>query len=335
MSPTPYGHPEPEFVLSARQADLLVRAAVRAPSVHNSQPWAFAVGDSHIEVYADASRHLWRSDETGRALLVSCGAALFNLRVAAGHLGLHPRVRVLPDPDDPTLVALLTLNHRHGRPSGLDGYFPAVWERRTNRLPFRDRKLPAAVVGRLAEAASVEGAVLRVYDDEGEVRRIVELLHDADRADRDDPARVAERQAWIGGRLRRDGVPVRSLGPRPTDVHTPFRDLGQAVDAEREAATFEKSPTVAVLSTSQDQPADWVRAGQALERILLEATLAGVSASFLNQPLEHHDLRWLVRSPLSGVGHTHMLLRLGYGDPVPMTPRRPVDDVRREPRLPG
>ena len=67
--------------------------------------------------------------------------------------------------------------------------------------------------------------------------------------------------------------------------------------------------------------------------MLLEATASGLSVSFLNQPLEHPDLRWLVRSPLTGVGHTHMLLRIGYGEEVPLTPRRPLEQVRREPRL--
>jgi hypothetical protein len=164
------------------------------------------------------------------------------------------------------------------------------------------------------------------------VDRLLELLHAGDRADRADPARVAERQAWVGGPHRSEGVPVGSLGPRPAGRGAAFRDLGHAVDTVRETAVFERTPTLAVLSTVQDHPVDWVRAGQALERILLEATLAGVSASFLNQPLEHHDLRWLVRSPLSGVGHTHMLLRLGYGRPVAATPRRPLEEVWREPR---
>lgn len=76
-------------------------------------------------MYADPSRHLPRADAPGRALLMSCGAALFNLRVAAGQMGLHPRVRVLPK-DDPTLVAVLTADHRHERPSTLGFYFPAV-----------------------------------------------------------------------------------------------------------------------------------------------------------------------------------------------------------------
>jgi nitroreductase len=319
-------------VLTEHDAEVMVTAATRAPSLHNSQPWAFAVSSRHVEVYADASRQLPRSDPSGRALLVSCGAALLNLRVAAGHLGLHPRVRILPDAEDPTLVALLQVDHRHSRPSSIGHYFPAVPERRTNRLPFSGRRIPQALVGRLVEAATVEGAVLRIYDDEAEVHRLLELLHAGDRADHADPARVAERQAWVGGPHRTDGIPLGSLGPRPAASDRPFRDLGHAVDVVRETAVFETTPTIAVLSTVHDHPVDWVRAGQALERVLLEATLSGVSASFLNQPLEHHDLRWLVRNPLSGVGHTHMLLRLGYGEPVPPTPRRPLEEVHRPPR---
>jgi hypothetical protein len=319
-------------LLSQQDAEQLLASAVRAPSLHNSQPWSFTVGDRHVELYADASRQLPRSDPSGRALLISCGAALLNLRVAAGHLGLHPRVRILPDTADPTLVAIMQADHRHSRPSSIGHYYPAVPRRRTNRLPFTDRRIPQSVVGRLVEAATVEGAVLRVYDDPAEVHRLLQLLRAGDRADHADPARVVERQAWIGGPHRSDGIPVPSLGPRPAKHDTAFRDLGHAVDAVRETAVFESTPTLAVLSTVHDHPVDWVRAGQALERVLLEATLAGVAASFLNQPLEHHELRWLVRSPLSGVGQTHMLLRLGYGEPVPATPRRPLEEVRRSPR---
>ena len=67
----------------------------------------------------------------------------------------------------------------------------------------------------------------------------------------------------------------------------------------------------------------------------LEATASGLAASFLNAPVEHDDLRWLVRNPVSGVGRTHMLIRLGYGEKVPPTPRRPLDDVRRPARHPA
>jgi len=312
-------------LIGPAETAILLRAATLAPSLHNTQPWAFAVGPRHVEVFADSSRQLRNSDPSGRSLLISCGAALFNLRVAAEHLGFHPRVQLLPDDDDPTLVAVVKVDHRHPQAGGLGGHYAAIPVRRTNRHPFRNRRIPASVVATLGDAAVAEGAMLRVFDEPDKVARITDLLHDADLVDHTDPARIIERQAWVGGRRRHDGVPAASLGPRPTDPQSAFRDLGHAVGVPRDYAAFEATPTVAILSTAQDQHIDWLRAGQALERLLLVATTAGLSASFLNQPLEQDDLRWLVRSPSTGVGHSQMILRLGYGDEVTATPRRPLE----------
>ena len=326
------GHDGPvaDTLLTSTATNLLLRAATLAPSLHNSQPWAFGVGHRRVEVFAAPSRQLRNTDPTGRSLLISCGAALFNLRVAAEHLGFHPRVRLLPDDDDPTLVAVVEVDHRHPPPGGLGVHYAAIPARRTNRRPFRDQTIPHSVLAALGEAARAEGAMLRMSDDPDEVARIIDLLHDADLADHTEPARTTEREAWVGGVRRDDGIPAHPLGPRPSEPRTPFRDLGQAVAVARDYAAFETTPTVAILSTTQDQRVDWLRAGQALERLLLAATAAGLSASFLNQPLEQDDLRCLVRSPTTGVGHSHMILRLGYGDKVPATPRRPLAQVRRQ-----
>jgi hypothetical protein len=318
-------------LLHPRDRDLLLTAATRAPSLHNTQPWTFTVEPQRILVHADPARQLPETDPTGRSLLISCGAALFNLRVAAAHLGTHPRIRLLPDPTDLTLVASVEIDHRHhnGPVGSLDQYFAQVPARRTNRAPFRDRRVPAEVIGRLAEAALMEGALLRITDDPVEIARVTWLVERGQSRDAADPARVSERAAWIG-RLPADadGVPTDSLGPRPRG-RALFRDLGSGLAIRREEARFEQTPAVAVLSTEHDRPVDWVRAGQALERVLLEATRAGVSASFLNAPLEHQSLRWLVRSPQMGVGHSQMLIRFGYGSPVPATPRRPLSEVLR------
>ncbi len=315
--------------LSLEDERVLLTAATSAPSLHNSQPWSFDLHDDRLTIYADPSRQLTRTDPAGRSLLISCGAALFNARVAAEHLGFHPRVRLLPDADDQTLVATVRFGRRQVHVAGLAGYFRAVGARRTNRLPFHDRSIPHAALAGMGEAARAENALLRIYDDPDEVARIVELLHEADRAEAHDPAVRVERQAWIGGPQRADGIPVRSLGPRPSASTAPFRDLGRGVDVSRESARFERAPTVAILSTRHDERVDWVRAGQALQRVLLEATRAGLAASFMNQPLEQEALRGLVRSPVSGVGYSHMIMRMGYGDPVPVTPRRPLSAVRR------
>ncbi len=81
--------------LPADQVDYLLATAARAPSVHNTQPWRFRVGQYEIELFADQRRKL-RVDPAGREMLISCGAALFGLRLAVRSLGYLPVVELLP-----------------------------------------------------------------------------------------------------------------------------------------------------------------------------------------------------------------------------------------------
>jgi nitroreductase len=57
----------------------LIAAVGAAPSIHNTQPWRFWVTDDVVEVHGDPDRMLWAADPRGRALHLSCGAALFNV----------------------------------------------------------------------------------------------------------------------------------------------------------------------------------------------------------------------------------------------------------------
>ena len=104
-----------------------------------------------------------------------------------------------------------------------------------------------------------------------------------------------------------------------------MRVFTSARPAPARYAWFEEEPQLAVLSTRFADRADWLRAGQALQRVLLVATIRGFAASPLTQPLEVADA-WLVRDPQSGMEYPQMILRLGYGLPV-SPPRRPVSDV--------
>jgi hypothetical protein len=72
--------------IPAGQVGYLIATAARAPSVHNTQPWRFRAGEYAIELYADPVRKL-KVDRAGREMLISCGAALFGLRLAVRSLG--------------------------------------------------------------------------------------------------------------------------------------------------------------------------------------------------------------------------------------------------------
>ena len=88
----------------AERAGYLVEVAARAPSVHNTQPWRFAVAGQAIELYADTSRQLLE-DPAGREMIISCGAALFGLRLAVRSLGYRPEVNLFPEPGQGQLLA--------------------------------------------------------------------------------------------------------------------------------------------------------------------------------------------------------------------------------------
>jgi len=81
----------PALGLTGGQVETLLVTAGRAPSLHNSQPWCFAVTPAVIELYAERSRALPVIDPTGREMRIACGAALFNLRLALHGNGIRPQ----------------------------------------------------------------------------------------------------------------------------------------------------------------------------------------------------------------------------------------------------
>lgn len=326
--------PPPPEALPRRTVVSLVRAATAAPSLHNAQPWRFRfLSDSGtLHLWAALDRVVPHADPHGRALHLSCGAALLNLRCAAAHEGLASHVTLLPDHYDPRLLAAVRLRSGEAADHGLAALYPVIPRRRTSRRPFSPEQVPDAVRQELRHAAEQEGAGLH-YPSEWHMRTVLDLVQDAEGRDLTDRWRVEELTRWTRTGAEAagatDGIPEYAFGPRRSDGRAPVRDFAgrDPVTQRRSAVAFEEHPQLALLGTGEDRPADWLRAGQALERVLLTATGHGVSVSLTSQALEWSELRWPVRDPRSAMGYVQMVLRLGYGPPVPATPRRPVEQV--------
>src|SRR4029077_16438821 len=142
--------------LSTAQIDSIVTAAGAAPSIHNSQPWHFTTGAGGvIELQGQIDRALWVGDPQGKALYQSCGAALFNLRLAIRITGHDARVTLLPHPEYPFTTLAVIQPEAGNPPTAVEGaLYDAIWRRHTNRGPFADRVIPAAVqlaMGRSAD----------------------------------------------------------------------------------------------------------------------------------------------------------------------------------------
>ncbi|MDI6105880.1 nitroreductase family protein [Actinoplanes sp. NEAU-A12] len=307
-----------------------VRAAGSAPSLHNSQPWWFRIDGDTVEVHADPARRLEVLDPSGRELMISVGAAVFTLRAAIRGAGRIPDFDVFPDPELPNLVARVRLGMPSPPSAMARALADAIPLRHTNRRPFHAAVVPADDLARLREAAAFEGAILTVAGAAGRTI-IVGLGQAAEQRLRSHTGYRAELSHWtrpVTG--RRDGIPATAIGPWDALERMPVRDFG-LVNAPpvRRSEPFEAYPTIMILATGGDRPHDWVCAGQALQRVLLTATRAHLATTPISQPVEVPAIRELLSGPGSA-HHAQMIIRLGYGEPAPVTPRRPLAEVLHE-----
>ncbi len=313
----------------------VLRYAVLAPSRHNAQPWLFEIEGDEARLYADHRRALPVADPQGREMFMSCGAALFNLRVAASHFGHATSVEVLASAGRRDgLVARVRLEERCASTPEIEELFRAIPVRRTNRLPLDSRGPPAGLVTALLREARTEGALLRTVE-ENERRAVAELIAEGSRIQWRSPRFRAELAAWsrANGTRSPDGMPGYAHGMSDAASYLQrlrmrFTNPGPT-EADRDRRRALNTRALVVLSSRGDTAADWLAAGEALQRVLLRATVAGLYASYFNQPIELSDLRKRLRQVLGETGHPQLMFRLGYGLDVRATPRRPVGAVLR------
>lgn len=325
----------------ASTLQLAVVEALRAPSTLNTQPWAFALHAEGVSLYADRTRGLPSLDPDDRALTIACGAALHHLRTALARFGWRTHTTLLPDAAEPDLLAQVTLLEPVEASPEVVSLFEAITERRSNRRPFLQMPVPEEVLQKLRAAAEVEGATLEVVDDAEAKAKLIELVMEGERLQWADPKFRAELARWVRAPDgdARDGIVLddHTGGSLETlATRWAIRLLDRGVDhAHHSRDLAEASPSLLVLGTEGDTPSDWLRAGEALSRVLLLATAEGLSVSFLNQPVERPELRYLVHDLVvvdQRSAHEmkpQMVLRLGYGPDVGPTARRPLREVLR------
>jgi nitroreductase len=297
----------------------LIDAAKAAPSVLNTQPWLFQiVANDRINLRAQRDRWLQNIDSDGRELAISCGAALFNFRLALREAGHDQVVWLMPDEkNDPDLLASVEIVTARVHPPTVteQRLYEAIPWRHTNRQPFAKKPVGLNIIAELEHAAWQERAYLWLLH-QRMTRALLAEIEKANGEEKND-------KTYWGREFQREleeytnepklgeglGIPHEAFGPRPANGRlfrrhhdetgaplapgVPYRDLGfkwhrpaGQPPREDEPEPFEKHTRLLALATDTNTPTDWLRAGQGLQRVLLTATRYNLAASFYTQPLE-------------------------------------------------
>lgn len=324
---TPWHIDDTEFyeIDSVRgQLEFLLRYAILAPSSHNRQPWSFRITADGIEVHADYARRLPVVDRDDRELLMSVGAAITNLRVAAAHFGYETSVLYEPRPEESLPPAFVSIRETCAPDPRLAALFPSIKRRHTNRSPFDGTPLQSAPREALFDLMSEFPQFLR-FVMPADKQRTAQLVA---AGDRDLMTSEAFRDELSGCMQTRDdgtdGIPAGRVAPW---VIRRF-DVG-ALLARHDAELVESSSLLLVI-TSADDRSSLIRAGEVLERTLLTITRVGLQYSFMNQPVEVEALRGRLWELIGSTPPPQLLLRAGYARPSRATaPRRPLESVVR------
>ena len=315
-----------------------VRFAVRAPSIHNTQPWRWVLAGGELSLHADRQRQLAVADPDGRAVLISCGGALSLARLRLATAGFGTAVDRTPDPGDRDLLARVRVTGRV-QPDELTRARAAAAERRhTERRPFRPEPVPVELLDQLAAAARDEGSYAYVVERADQRLDLAVAMSWADRVESEDPAYRAELARWVGpwAEAAGEGVPASAMPHatpgRPRRTEVPVRDFEAGARGEQEVAgDVDEQPAYLVLLTRGDGPEQRLRAGEAYLRVSVEAERLGLASSAMTQAVDLPAVRERFRTLMDWADHPQMVLRVGHPpvEPAPPTPtpRRPLSAV--------
>jgi nitroreductase len=314
---------------------MAVEHALRAPSVHNTQPWHWRIRPEAVELHADWNRHLPATDPDRRDLVLSCGAALHHLQVACAARGLAVEVDRLPDPEDTGHLATVAI--RPGPGDSADAaLFPAIHRRRTERRRMSHRPVPAGHLRSLAEQAHRVGALLVPVTGTPMLQRLTAALTEAAHRQEFTPGYGAELQLWTRRyAAARDGVSAANVAPRLTEA-SPLRRFPRTQLSQPKQppghGPADDAAELLVIATAGDDPLDWLRAGEATSAVLLAATRMELATTPLSQAVEAELSRRELRNKVLNVTeHPQLIIRVGWpasgAAELPVTPRRDLSSV--------
>jgi len=281
-----------------------LHAAILAANPHDTQPWLFSAAGASITVLADRSRNLGSFDPFRREMHLGIGCAVENLMRAATVFGYSMNVivhggKLTPSPkDNPVNAVHLWLD---AAPAARDPLFEAIPNRHTNRGRYLDKTVSQKTLLQLIDLVSDHEVQLVFITDPKARKDLAATIVSATERIIADPEMSADSARWFRTGRReveahRDGIGLDTAGL------SPLMAAGAKMMPDQDAATADKYwvnmtrdvQTVApvlglIMVRDRLDMGNAIGAGRAWQRLHLAATMLGLAAQPLNQPVECVD----------------------------------------------
>jgi hypothetical protein len=305
--------------------------ACRAPSVHNSQPWHWVLGEHTLRLFVDRQRLVGIADTSGRQAIMSCGAVLDHARIALEAAGWQIEINRFPDGRNTDQLATIVFRPLESVTDEQLNRADAILQRRTDRLPLRPPSNWATLLLSLQKTVESSNAMLDEISDRARPRlarasRLTELLR------RDDADYRCELRCWTAPFTLYEGIPSEDLATSSEMAHVDVgREFPVTGSVDRRRSHKVDLSKILVLSTADDSRSSVFNSGEILSRVLLECTMAGMATCTLSHLIEVDDSRAIVRCLIDHHGEPQALIRVGMAPPMEQppapTPRLPLDEV--------
>lgn len=309
--------------ISSELRDYIIRAGVQAPSGDNVQPWKFGGSADVIELHMNREADTCFFNVGQAASLVSCGAVLENMDIAARTCSMTPQIEEPSVSDTGQVKVKMSLKPEA---QAYEHFLhDAIWLRSTNRKMYSKRAVSSGVWESVSCSLScLPGVGFKWINKADELNVFSEVVRYSDRLRVENRSlhehlvhmtRYTQAEAESSG----DGLPLKNLeagiagefflkATRRWAVMKAANDLGLSKAVTAHAAdSILKSGGVGYITASGTSETAFLEAGRAFQRVWLYFTHLGVQFQPVAAP-SLFRLRQLIEGDESFENQSHVSL---------------------------
>lgn len=285
------------------KAFFLLKYGILAPSTHNSQPWLFKITEHKIDVYYNAKYKLPKADPKSRDLNISLGCCIENIHIAADYYKMPHNIMYHDQPSDDLRASIQFLDSEltHSPNEEFRPLLQSILQRKNARGLFDGGSIDKEVIENVLHPVE-DGIEVNFVTDQDTLERIAEITLQGIEIAYNDPGFRREMSEWMHNNYSKTKEGIFGHTLRLSNVMSIFfpiavryLNIGKKV-AALNGKSWQSSSGAIVISSSNENPEQWMKIGRLAEHFMLELPLRGLQTSIFAAGIESGDLQKEIKS---------------------------------------